>query len=330
MRESFAAIFRRMRRASAPMTIGAAVVLAGCDMDRMVRAVDPDIILPEFVQNASGADALRIGTLGRFNAATTGGATDEPMALLGGLLGDEFGAGDTFTQRIETDQRSLTVENAQVSAAYRQIHRVRIGAIQAREALEQFAPTPAWKRAEMYFVEAYVINMLAEHFCNGQPLSSIKAGVESYGEPLPNTALYDKALQLADSGAALVASTGNGTDDVRVRNSLAVLRGRVMINQGNFQGARTATTSVPTTFVWAQEHSLTFRTPTVWAFVNNQRRYIVSNAEGPAQLNFGTANDPRVPTCTVGTAGCTSAALTTRRPSVSGNTAVPDMLYRLV
>lgn len=329
MNNSIAAVMRAaLRRTGRPLALVlAGTLLSGCDMDKLVKATDPDIILPEFIGTASGANAVRIGTLGRFNAATTGG---ESMFLYGGLLGDEFTTGDTFTQRVETDQRSLTIANANISDAYRQLHRVRIGAIQAREALEKFPSQPAWMRAEMYFVEAYMINSIAEHFCNGQPLSTIKDGVETYSAPIPTVELFAKALQLADSGAALVATTGTGSDDVRVRHSLAIMRGRVLTNQGNFAAAATATTSVPTTFVWFQEHSLTTRTPGVWALNNNQRRYIVSNNEGPLQLNFGTAADPRVPTCAAGTAACTAAGFTTARPFDSGNTAVPNMLYQLV
>jgi hypothetical protein len=324
-----ASLCRRVRLAAAPIwMVLAGTTLTGCDLDQFVQATDPDVIAPEFVNTPSGANAVRIGTLGRFNAATTAGET---MFLYGGLLGDEFTTGDTFTQRVETDQRSLTVENANVSDAYRQIHRVRIGAIQAREATLASAPSaPAWHRAEMFFVEAYMINMLAEYFCNGQPLSTIKDGVESYGAPVPTTQLYATALAKADSGAALVASTGNGADDVRVRNALALMRSRIFLNQANWQQAAAAVTGVPTSYVWFQEHSLTTRTPGVWSFVNNQRRYIVSNNEGPAQLNFGTANDPRVPTCTAGTPACAAASATTARPFDSGNSAVPNMLYQLV
>lgn len=317
-----------VRRSTAPLAIGAAVLLSGCKLDEIVQATDPDIILPEFIANAGGANAIRLGTLGRFNAATTGAET---MFLYGGLLADEFTTGDTFTQRIEVDQRSLTIQNANVSDAFRQIHRVRIGAIQAREALAEYAPqSPAWQRGEMYWVEAYMINMLAEYFCNGQAISTIRDGVETYGAPLPTAELYTRALALIDSGAALVASTGNGNDDVRVRHALAILRGRVLVNQGQFQAAAAAVANVPTSFVWYQEHSLTTRSPGVWSLQNNQRRYILSNNEGPLQMNWVTANDPRVPACTPGQAACTQNGFTVRRPFDSGNTAVPDMAYQLV
>lgn len=296
-------------------------------MGKLVRATDPDIIGVEAVASPTAANALRLGALGRFNANTTGGET---MILYGGLFGDEFTTGDTFTQRVETDQRQLTPENANITTAYRGLHTPRTSAIQAREALAAYAPqAPAWNFSEMYFVEAYMLNMLAEHFCNGQPISNIKDGVIEYGPPMSNDQIFTLALVKVDSGIAKISGV-TGTNETRVRQSLQVLRGRILLNQGNFGGVVATTGAVPTTFVWAQEHSASSRTPGVWSFLNSQRRYILSNNEGPLGLNFGTANDPRVPTCTATQTLCTAAGFNTARPFDSGNTAVPNMLYQMV
>jgi hypothetical protein len=304
-----------------------AMLVAGCDMDTLVRATDPDIIGVEQVNSPTAANAMRVGALGRFNAATTGG---ESMFLYGGLFGDEFGTGDTFTQRVETDQRALTPQNANITTAFRNLHVPRINAIQTRDALAQYAPNaPAWNYSEMFFVEGYMLNMLAEYFCNGQPISYIADGVEEYGDPQTNAAIFALALAKVDSGLTRLGSA-TGTNETRVRNSLSVLKARILLNQGNFAAVQAAVASVPTTFTWNQEHSLSSRSPGVWSFINNQRRYLVANNEGPLQLNFGTANDPRVPTCSVGQAACTAAGFTTARPFDSGNTAVPNMLYQLI
>lgn len=308
--------------------VALAVTLAsGCDMSTLVRASDPDIIGLELVASPSGANALRLGALGRFNAATTGG---ESMSLYGGLFGDEFGAADTFTQRIETDQRVFTPQNANITTAHRGLHSTRTASIQARDALTAYAPAaPAWNFSEMYFVEAYMLNILAENFCNGQPVSYIKDGVESLGAPMSSAEVFTLAQTKIDSGLAKIGAT-TGTNETRIRNSFSVLRGRIFLNQGNFAGVQAAVAAVPTNFVWLQEHALTARTPGVWSLVNNQRRYSVSNNEGPLQMNFGTAADARVPTCSVGQPACVAAGFTTTRPFDSGNTSVPNMLYQLV
>ncbi len=311
---------------SAALALGA-LLASSCKLDSLVEATDPDIIGVDLVNSPSAANAVRVGTMGRFNANTTGGET---MFLYGGLFGDEFGTGDTFTQRVETDQRALTPENANITTAFRGLHLPRIGAIQAREALAKYAPAaPAWNYSEMFFVESYMLNLLAEYFCNGQPISYVKDGVEEYGAPMPTSAIYTLALTKVDSGLTRLG-TATGTNETRVRNSLQVLRARILVNQGNFAAVAATVASVPTSFTWNQEHALTARTPGVWSFINNQRRYLVSNNEGPLALNFGTANDPRVPTCSVGQAACTAAGFTTSRPFDSGNTSVPNMLYQLI
>ncbi len=321
----------RAARACGLLTL---ITLSGCKLDGIVKATDPDIIDPAFIQSVSGAEGIRLGTLGRFNANTTGG---ESMLLYGGLMGDEFTTGDTFTQRIETDQRSLTPENANLTTAYRGIHLVRVGAIQARDALRKF-PQPTgneWRLAEMYFAEAYMIDILAEHFCNGQPLSTLENFQETPSPRIPTDSLYLIAQAKIDSGSALLLPALTTANDVRVRNALLVLKARIAINQGNFTLASTVASSVATTYAWEQEHSLTTRTPGVWSFVNNQRRYIISNNEGPLNMGFANAvQDPRVPTCQPGTGGfnaaaCTTAGFTTTRPFDSGNTAVPNSRYIL-
>jgi len=327
-----------VRRAWTAARLGAvmtAAMLSGCQLDSVVKATDPDIIDPAFIRSASGADGIRVGTLGRFSANTTGG---ESMLLYGGLMGDEFTTGDTFTQRIETDQRSLTPENGNITTAYRGIHLVRIGSLQARDALRQFPQTTGneWRIAEMYFVEAYMINLLAEHFCSGQPLSTLENFQETPSPRIPTDSLYLLAQARIDSGTAALLPALTTVNDTRVRNALLVLRARIALNQGNFALASTAANAVPTTYTWDQEHNLIVRTPGVWSFVNNQRRYIVSNDEGPLLMGFANATqDPRVPTCQPGAggfnaAGCTAALATNVRPFDSGNNSVPNQRYQLI
>ena len=316
----------------------AALVLGGCSLNEVVKATDPDVIDPAFVQSPSAADGIRVGTLGRFNANTVGG---ESMFLYGGLMADEFTTGDTFVQRNETDQRSVTPENGNLTTAFRGIHLARVGAIQARDALRAF-PQPGggneWRLGEMFFVEAYMINLLAEHFCNGQPLSTLENFQETPSAPVPTDSLYLIARAKVDSGLALLPTTLAGANEVRVRSALQVLRARVALNQGDWTAAATSAAAVPTGYVWLQEHSLTSRTPGVWSLVNNQRRYIVANNEGPLQMGFANAvQDPRVPTCAPGTgatafnaAACAAARFTTVDPFDSGNLQVPRMRYQLI
>src|SRR5688500_4679640 len=144
----------------------AAVALLGaaaCDTAESILDVsDPDIVNPDDIRTAAGANALRLGTLARFSTATSG---DESMWLLGGLLADEWRSAATFTERNETDRRALTVTNAQVTGAFRDMHRARLSAEQAIEALEEFE-ADGWQIGQMYVVQAYIETLIAEHFCD--------------------------------------------------------------------------------------------------------------------------------------------------------------------
>ncbi len=288
------------------ITLATAIALAGCSTEEIVSVETPDIVDPSNVESPSGANAVRIGALTRLNLSTSG---DEGLFLLGGLFADEFNNGDSFIARQEIDRRSITPENTFLLAANRTLHRARIGAAQAIDLLEQYAPTaPGWQVAEMHFVQAYVINLLAEHYCDGLAFSSVVGGVEEYGTPVTTAAAFDDALQIATEGLAKV--TGTTTNDTRVQNALRVLRGRILLNLNRAAEAATAVAGVPTSYQYLIQHSPNTQSNQFWAFNNSARRYSVSNNEGGTGLNFATAADPRVPVCEGGTAACTAIGVT--------------------
>ncbi|HNV74224.1 MAG TPA: hypothetical protein PKH96_06090, partial [Gemmatimonadaceae bacterium] len=168
------------RRTAGAAGLAALSLIASCTTATEVLEVkDPDIVNPSDVQSVAGANAVRLGALARLNAATSG---DESLLLLGGLLTDEWINGDSFIARQEIDQRTITRENTFLTAANRVLHRARLSAEQAVELLKTYnATAPGWQPAEMYFVQAYTINLMAEHYCSGLIFSSIVNGVEQYG-----------------------------------------------------------------------------------------------------------------------------------------------------
>jgi hypothetical protein len=269
---------------SGALLLGAlALSPVACNTETFLGIEDPDIINPSNVQSAAGANAVRLGALARLNSASSGG---ESLLLLGGLFTDEWINGDSFIGRQEIDQRVITVQNSFMTDASRLLHRARLAGQQAIELLTEFNPTaPGWQPAEMYFVQAYVENIAAEHFCNGLVFSTVLEGAEVYGSPIMVAEAFTRALAHADSGLALI--TGTTTDDTRVRNALKVLRGRIQMFH-----AQTATSNQ------------------VWNFNNLARRYSLGNSEGTNGLNFATAADPRLPVCVGGDAVCRTNGVT--------------------
>ena len=318
----------RPRRANLKVLGTMAVLsLAACQSPTdAIQVADPDIINPADVQSAAGADAVRVGAIARLNSATSGGgvtttgsATDEGIFLLGGLFADEWNNGDTFIDRQQVDQRSNVVPsfNTFLTGANRSLHRARLSGQQAIELLRKYKPTaPGWQVAEMYFVQAIAIDLLSEHLCNGLVLSTIVDGVEQYGAPITYQAALEQALSLANEGLAAV--TGTTADDNRVRNALAVIKGRILVNLARFPEAATAVAGVPTNFRYQMLHSQTTRDNQIWSYNNSARRYSLSTNEGQNGLNFATAGDPRIPACLAGSTGC--PVTTARRDD---NTSIP-------
>jgi hypothetical protein len=329
-----------VRRGATRSLLGAlaALALAGCESPTEVLEVqDPDIINPSDVQSAAGANAVRLGALARLNAATsglagtatnTGNIGTESLFLLGGLLADEWNNGDTFIDRHQVDQRSvaLPAHNTFLTTANRALHRARLAAEQAIDLLAQHSPTaPGWQVAEMHFVQAYVANLMAEHYCSGLAFSTVENGVEQYGTPMTTQQAFERALGHADAGLALI--TGTSADDQRVRNALQVIRARILLNLDRAADAAAAVAGVPTSFRYRMLHSQATRDNAIWTFNNSARRYSVSTGEGGNGLDFATAGDPRVPTCQGGDATCRAIGVTqTRRDD---NTSVPLHIQRL-
>lgn len=297
----------RFRQAVTIVSLAAvAFAVTACEPEEFLTVEDPDIVNPSDVASAAGANAVRLGALARFNSSTTGA---ESLLLLGGLFSDEWNNGDSFIARQEVDQRVITPQNNFLTDANRNLHRTRLAAEQAVALLEEFSPdSPAWQRAEMYLVQAYVENLIAENYCSGVVFSTVIDGTETFGSPITTTETFERALGHADDGLALI--TGTTSNDVRVRNALHVIRGRILVNLDRQAEAATAVAGVPTDFAYETLHALTTTSNTIWNFNNLARRYSVSTGEGTNGMDFATANDPRIPVCEGGDTECIAIGVT--------------------
>jgi len=280
------------------------IALAACNPTDVLKVEDPDVINPTDVQSAAGANSVRLGALARLDNATGGGnANAEGLFLLSGLLADEWNNGDSFIARWEVDQRAITPQNNFLTEVDRMLHRARLAASQAIDLLNQFNPLgPKADVAEMFFVQAYVENAIGENYCNGLIISNVVNGAEEYGSGITTQAAFERALAHADSGLTLI--TGSSTADVKIRNALSVIKGRILLNLNRLPEAATAVAAVPTSFKYQMLQSQTTNDNVIWTYNNIARRYSVSTGEGTNGLDFVTANDPRVPTCQGGDNVC--------------------------
>jgi hypothetical protein len=292
------------------LTLAGALSLAACSPTEVLQVHDPDIINPSDVQSAAGADAVRLGAIGRFtDALSCAGCSSEGLFLLSGLFADEWNNGDSYIARWEVDQRAITTQNNFLTDMDRSLQRARVSATQAVGLLQKFKPTGAVADvAEMYFVQAYVENAIGENYCNGLVLSQVVDGVEQYGSPMTTQAAFEQALAHADSGLALI--TGTSAQDKKIRNALSVMKGRILLNLNRPADAAAAVASVPTDFAYQIFFEAVKSDNGVWAYNNSARRYSVSTNEGVNGLDFATANDPRLPICTGGDVVCKANGVT--------------------
>jgi hypothetical protein len=296
------------------MTAGA--LLAACTPGDALDVTDPDIINPSDVLTPAGADAVRIGALARFSTATSG---SESFFLIGGLFSDEYNNSDTFISRQEIDQRLTTLDNSDLLEAVRFSNRARLSAMQAIPLLQQFKQGgPTRDVAEMFFVQAFTENDMAEHMCDGLVFSSVDLdGTEHYGSPITTTQAFERAVAHADSGLAVIS--GTTAADNRIRYALQVTKARALLNLNRAADAATAVAGVPTNFAYLINHTVTADANATWDLNNSARRYSVSTGEGQNGLNFATAGDPRLPVCLGTTAGCTAGTQRNR----DDNTPIP-------
>jgi hypothetical protein len=281
-------------RALATALVVGGAGFAGCSADEVLEVKDPDIIDPSSISDAAGAAALRIGALARFNRSTSGG---ESFFLWGGLLADEFRSSDTFSQRDETDQRRVLLSNGNVTTALRDAHGARVSALQAAEALLQFSADKRAEIGEMLFVQAYIETLLAETVCSGIPLST--PTVE--GDPLTTAQTFQRAIVHADS--AILFADGTSALALSVKRAAMVIKGRALLDLGQYATAAAAVKDVPDGFQYLNEQSQSTRDNGIWSLNNNNRRYTVVDREGGNGLDFISANDPRVPVAAVARAG---------------------------
>lgn len=282
-----------MRRA-AGLAAAAALVL-GCDAG-VLEVNDPDIVLD--ANSAAGARALRNGVFLRLAQAVNGTQGPDALFVFSGLMADEWRSGDTFVQRNNQDQRIFQPENTFNAGPSRSLNRLRTEAARAIAAFRTYLPDSTSAIASMFSMIGYAEALMGELYCDGTPLSGLEGTTIVYGDPITNDSLFRLAINNADSALAQLAlSPAFDTVAVRRWSALAnVVKGRALVDLGQFTAAAAAVATVPTTFKFYSHHSLTTTNNQVWALNNNARRYTMTNGrEGGVGIDFVTPNDPRLP-----------------------------------
>jgi len=193
---------RRRGFLAAGVLLLTATIGMACSSRDLLEVTDPDIVKPGDLQNAAGADAVRLGAIQRWRLTTGADNTNgqESTWLAGGMLSDEWGTASTFVQLDEVDKRQTGSENSWTTFIFRKLNRVRTAVNQAIPLMRTFKPTEATNIAELYFARAFAEFQLASDYCNGIPLSNAATadGIIEYGDPLTVDSIFKIAISSAD------------------------------------------------------------------------------------------------------------------------------------
>src|SRR6266700_3011542 len=189
------------------------------------------------------------------------------------------------------DQRIWDPQNTFNAGPYRNVNRVRVLSEAAINALRQYKPVPATNIARMFAFISYVQTLMGEHYCNGTPLSDLEGTNVVPGQPISNDSMFGLALANADSAAANLG----GGDSAKVAQLIQVVRGRALLDRGQFAAAAAAVAAVPDNFHYDVEYSIASGDNQNWALNASARRYTLGDAEGTNGLNYRAALDPRIP-----------------------------------
>ena len=279
------------------LALAAAGALGACKAD-ILGATDPDIILE--ANSASGALALKNGVLLRLAQALNGVQGPDAFFVYSGLVTDEWRSGDTFVQRNNQDQRIWEPTNTFNADPYRRLNRVRVEGLAAIKALRQYVADSVYLVGRMFALTSYVETLIGENYCNGTPLSGLDGTTIVYGQPLSNDSVLAIAIQNADSALAqaALAPPRDSIQSRRVTRLASVVKGRALMDRGQFVAAAAAVAGVPDTFRYQITHSVNANTNQIFALNNSARRYTMVDTEGVVGLDFISANDPRLPRAT--------------------------------
>lgn len=178
---------------------------------------------------------------------------------------------------------------------YTNLQAVRANVNQALGALLTYdTAAPPSMRGELYALEGYSEILLADFFCSGIPLSTLDFQHDfTYQASSTTTQVYQDALVKLDSALALA-----GANDT-VQNLVRVLKGRALLDLGQYAQAAQTVALVPEGF----QYQLAIQWTPFASMSTNllNAAATVSDREGSDGLPFVTSNDPRTAVTNTGT-----------------------------
>jgi hypothetical protein len=229
---------------------------------------------------------------GFFGIEASGALTDE-LAYIGRAPGAVSigGIGEPVDERfLPDDQHTVSLDN--VRRPYLYLNGVRGRALEAIGLLRTYAPgTSPALRGELQALEGYAEVLLGELYCSGVPLSTLDfEGDFTYKPGSTTTEVWQHAVALLDSAIAV------SSDSARVVRFAQVLKGRALLDLGDYAMAAQAVAGVLDGFTYA-----VLQPPASAADSRLFANYTVADREGQNGLPFVSSGDPRSAVVLTGT-----------------------------
>jgi len=149
--------------------------------------------------------------------------------------------------------------------------------------------------AQLFALRGFIILQMAEDMCPGFPINDVSPdNLPLYSGPYSYTAAVQYALAQLDS--ALV----HGRDSTRFTHFARIVKGRALLDLGQYAVADTVVLPVPTSFTYKTEGAPTAGNIFCWGCNDYGYPTPVGNREGGNGIPFVSAQDPRLPTIFMG------------------------------
>ncbi|MBC8088476.1 MAG: hypothetical protein H7Z40_14505 [Phycisphaerae bacterium] len=291
---------RTRRRAAATLSVLALFAATSCNREQLLGVDTPDQIRPADAAGIDGATALRAAAIRDF-AQFYSGNTAAGVNLYVGLFGDEMHNARAGAEHL--DQRQFN-ESVFPATAWNKFSDTYTQSIRAIRALNAYVPATSATRSrdigQLYALQSIALNIAAELFCNGVPLSSVNDEAPEASTIVTTPGLLQRAIAQADSA---LATLGNGPADQTFRYVARVGKARAQVNLGQFDAAAATvgaagdgatSVAVPTTWQYQVEHSATSLQNAIFDWMVNTANFGPSDKEGINGIDFRSARDPRV------------------------------------
>ncbi|MEO8452167.1 MAG: hypothetical protein ABI647_20420 [Gemmatimonadota bacterium] len=267
--------------------------LAGCSKSEILQPDTPDIIDPASLDNLQGAPAIYAGAISEMVFAHT--SSIRGIVNYTGLFTDELLHAGTPPATREFDLRKVLATNLDAVGTvtnpgpYHLLHRARTALESAARRIAAIVPAGDARVGELWALAGMTYIEFAEDFCSGTPFSE-REPEETLGSPFTTVQILNRGLE------RLTTAAGAGSASALTTGLIAVLKGRALLDLGQFGPAAQAVAAVPTSFVYQfSQAGPPSRQPNQIFQQNSGDTFSVPDREGTNGLDFASAQDPRVP-----------------------------------